>query len=75
MATNPREKVRVQLLRQLLKKIDDDPYPSVTMMDMAESMLTSDEDEEYARILLRKIAGEKFPSVSMLGRLRDLATA
>ncbi|HET7388833.1 MAG TPA: hypothetical protein VFJ19_19435 [Nocardioidaceae bacterium] len=75
MATNPHEKVRVRLVRQLLRRIDEDPYPSVTMMDMVEGLLTSDEDEEYARILMSKVDDEQYPSVSILGRLRALATA
>ncbi len=71
---NPQEQVRTALLKTLLDKISDDQYPSVTMMDMAEELLTPDDLEKYADVLLSKVTDERFPSVSMLGRLRDLAS-
>jgi hypothetical protein len=70
---NPQEQVRRELLNQLLEKISDDPYPSITMMDMAEELITPDELTEYIGVLMEKITDERFPSVSMLGRIRDLA--
>jgi len=69
----PQEQVRRELLNRLLDAIDNDPYPSITMMDMAEELLNPDEVPEYAGVLLKKIADEQFPSVSMLTRIRDLA--
>ena len=70
---DPQEQVRRELLNKLLTAIENDPYPSITMMDMAEELLTPDELTEYAGVLLEKIADEQFPSVSMLNRIRDLA--
>lgn len=70
---DPQEQVRRQLLEKLLDAIDNDPFPSITMMDMAEELLTTEELTEYAGVLLQKIADEQFPSVSMLQRIRDLA--
>jgi hypothetical protein len=70
---DPQEQVRRELLNQLLEKISDDPYPSITMMDMAEELITPDELTEYIGVLMEKITDERFPSVSMLGRIRDLA--
>ncbi len=67
------EQVRRELLKRLLDAIQQDPYPSITMMDMAEELLTEDEVPIYAGVLLEKIKDEQFPSVSMLGRIRDLA--
>jgi hypothetical protein len=69
-----REQVRETLLDTLLKKIEDDTYPSITMMDMAEELLRPDDLERYTKILVSKITDEQYPSVSMLGRLQNLAT-
>jgi hypothetical protein len=65
--------VRKELLKNLMSKVEDDPYPSLTMLDLIEELLTPDEVPGYARVLLSKVADERFPSVSMLGRIRDLA--
>jgi hypothetical protein len=65
--------VRTELLKTLLSKVEQDPYPSSTTMNLIEELLTPDEVPSYARILLGKVADEQFPSVSMLGRIRDLA--
>ncbi|HET6625141.1 MAG TPA: hypothetical protein VFG63_02020 [Nocardioidaceae bacterium] len=65
--------VRSELLNSLLGRVDSDPYPSITMLDMIEELLTPDDVPRYAQVLLSKVAGEQFPSVSMLARIRDLA--
>ncbi len=65
--------VRSELLKNLLSKVEQDPYPSLTMLNLIEELLTPDEVPQYARLLLEKVADEQFPSVSMLSRIRDLA--
>ena len=65
--------VRSELLNNLLGKVKDDPYPSLTMLDMIEELLTPDDVPRYAQILISKVADEQFTSVSMLARIRDLA--
>ena len=65
--------VRSELLSNLLNKVKEDPYPSITMLDMIEELLTPPDVPRYAEILLSKVADEQFPSVSMLARIRDLA--
>ncbi len=65
--------VRSELLKNLLSKVEQDPYPSLTMLNLIEELLTPDEVPQYARVLLEKVADEQFPSVSMLSRIRDLA--
>ena len=35
--------VRAQLLQRLLENVDEDQYPSTTMLDTIEEMLTPDE--------------------------------
>jgi hypothetical protein len=62
-----------QVLAILLEKVEADPYPSATMLDLIEQMLRPDEVEAYAEILLDKIRGDRFPSLDMLSRVRAFA--
>lgn len=65
--------VRTALLQVLLTKIANDRNPSVTMMDMAEELLTPDEMGAYVEVLLSKIRGDNYPSIPMMDRVRRLA--
>ena len=62
-----------EVLRTLLEKVEEDPYPSVTMLDLIEEMLRPEEVPVYAEILLDKIRGDRFPSLDMLQRVQALA--
>jgi hypothetical protein len=73
MAQQPTEVVRARLLEALMDKVREDTYPSMTMLDTIEEMLTPDDVEEYADLLLTKIEDDRFPSIPMIARLRDLA--
>ena len=64
--------VRAELLSYLMSKVEDDPYPSITMMDTIEELLTPDDVPDYARLLMSKMADERFPSVSMIDRIQQL---
>jgi hypothetical protein len=67
--------VRSELLKNLLSKVDDDPYPSITMLDIIEELLTPDDVPRYAQVLLSKVADEAFPSITMLNRIKGLTGA
>jgi hypothetical protein len=73
VAQQPQEQVRQALLDTLIDLISEDTYPSNTMMDMVEELLTPDDVERYTEVLLDKVRDEQYPSVSMLARIRDLA--
>lgn len=64
--------VRRDLIDLLLAKIDHDPYPSGTMMDLVEELLGPDERGAYAAVLMDKIRADQFPSLDMMNRVRDL---
>lgn len=64
--------VRARLVDLLIEKIAEDPYPSGTMMDLAEQLLDPEDLPAYAAVLLEKIRGDAFPSVPMMRRLVDL---
>lgn len=72
MAGNQQYDVRREVLKVLLSKIADDPYPSGTMMDMVEQMLAPDEVPAYAEVLMDKIRRDRFPSLNMLERVANL---
>jgi hypothetical protein len=72
MPSEHRYDARDELLDLLLHKVDQDPYPSTTMMDMIEEMLTREYKEAYARILMDKISADNFPSMSLIARVKAL---
>ncbi len=64
--------LREQILEMLLQKVDEDTYPSYTMLDMIEELLTPDDVPVYAEVLLRKMRDETYPSIPMIARLKNL---
>jgi len=73
MAEDEWPDVRSMVLHALLRKIGEDRYPSVTMLDMVEQLLRPHEVPQYIAILLRQIDQETYPSIPMLRRLMALA--
>ncbi|MGH3368223.1 MAG: hypothetical protein ACRDOY_13600 [Nocardioidaceae bacterium] len=73
MATPEEFSVRDELLGELLQRVQDDTYPSATMLDMIESLLTPDEVPYYAAMLLEQIRQDRFPSWPMIQRVRKFA--
>lgn len=65
--------VRDVVIDTLLDKIDADPYPSITMMDRVEELLTSRHRVRYLKILLSRVRNEEFPSWDMINRLIRLS--
>lgn len=72
MSQDATDETRKQLLQVLLDTVADDQYPSTTMLDLIEELLTPEEVPAYANVLLEKIRNERFPSTAMMARLRDL---
>jgi hypothetical protein len=66
------DSTRRAVVEALMDKVDSDPYPSSTMLDILESMLRPDEVGDYAELLLRRVRGDRFPSISLLQRLQAL---
>ena len=66
--------VREQVLDMLMDKIRQDRYPSSTMMDDVERLLTPWRRQDYARVLLEKIRKDRYPSRSMIERLIRLSS-
>jgi hypothetical protein len=65
--------IRDQVLDLLLEKVENDRYPSQSMMDAIERLLTPGRKEAYAEILVTKIRNDRFPSRTMIERLLRLS--
>jgi hypothetical protein len=63
---------REQLLEALLDKVAEDRFPSVSMLDLIETLLRPDEIGIYVEILLQKIRQETYPSLPVLRRIAEL---
>jgi hypothetical protein len=73
MADESGDDVRGQLFELLLNKVDEDNYPSSTMLDIIEQLITPETASAYAEVLMAKIDGETYPSMSLIRRVLDLA--
>jgi hypothetical protein len=67
------DQVREALLEALLEKVESENYPSSTILDTIESLLTPEAVPRYADILIRGIRESRFPSISMIHRLQALS--
>jgi len=67
-----RDQLREQLVDVLMGKIESDPYPSTTMLNLLEELITEDELAAYVTVLLDKVSQDQFPSIPMLDRLHRL---
>lgn len=66
---NAQDVVRTQLLELLLDKVEQDNYPSSTMLDLIERLATPQDIEEYAEVLMAKIEVDTYPSNALIRRL------
>jgi len=66
-------RVREEVLDLLLEKVAHDRYPSRTMLDDVERLLTPWRIRDYAQVLLDKVRQDRFPSRSMVERLIRLS--
>ena len=65
--------LHAQIFHLLLDKVREDPYPSVTMLNMLESILQAEDVESYTGVLLDKVRQVDFPSIDQLRRLLAFA--
>lgn len=67
-----REDARAALVQTLMQKVAQDRYPSTTMLDLIEELLTEEEHPAYVQFLQGRLRDEQFPSIPMLKRLTNL---
>ena len=63
---------RADLVAALLEKVEEDEYPSTTMLDMLEAMMTPDEVPAYIEALVERVRNDRFPSIPMIQRIQNL---
>jgi hypothetical protein len=63
---------RAELVATLLEKVRDDQYPSTTMLDLIEDLLTPEETPAYVVFQQDRIRSERYPSMPLLKRLSAL---
>ena len=72
MAEIDQDDARGELVKTLLMKVQADQYPSTTMLDLIEELLTPEEIPTYVVFLQEKIREEQYPSIPLLKRLSAL---
>jgi hypothetical protein len=73
MADTPdNDDARAALVATLLQKIAEDRYPSTTMLNLVEQLLTEEEQPAYVQFLQQRLRDDRFPSIPMLDRLVKL---
>jgi hypothetical protein len=73
MPSQAQERVREELLQVLLEKVEADRYPSTTMLNLIEELLTEEELLPYVALLVSRVREDQFPSIPMLARIHRLA--
>jgi hypothetical protein len=66
--------IRDAVLDLLLEKVENDRYPSPSMLDDIERILTPWRRDDYAEVLLAKVREDRFPSHAMVERLLRLSS-
>src|SRR5690625_1327844 len=64
---------RAELVQTMLQKIKQDAYPSTTMLNLLEDLLTDEEMPEYVLFLQDRIRDDQYPSIPLLNRLVAIA--
>jgi hypothetical protein len=64
--------LRAEMFETLMEKVESDRFPSTTMLDWIEELLTPEELPIYAEALLRRIREDTYPSIPMIARLKNL---
>ena len=72
MARDDEMDIRAEVVALLMDKVVKDRYPSVTMLDMIEQLMSPEERGGYAQMLMEKINSSRYPSIPMMRRLLAL---
>jgi hypothetical protein len=63
---------RAELVATLLEKVGNERYPSTTMLDLIEKLLTPEEQPAYIVFLQDRLRDEQYPSMPLLRRLTNI---
>jgi len=67
--------VRRVILDELWRRVEKDTYPSATMLDRIEHLMTRDDVPAYVEMLMRRIRAVEHPSIDLINRVTALACA
>jgi hypothetical protein len=73
MAQGDDNDLQNQIFELLMEKVEADPFPSVTQMNLIEENLRPEQVERYAGALMEKIRADNFPSLDLIQRVIALA--
>ncbi|GAB3766182.1 hypothetical protein FB382_001931 [Nocardioides ginsengisegetis] len=73
MPNNNDYDVRAEMLEALLAKVGEERFPSSTMLNWIEELLTPEDVPVYVELLLERVRSENFPSIPMMARIKRLA--
>lgn len=65
--------VSERVFEVLLRKVEQDRYPSTQQLDLLEKHMTDRGRQELIAVLADKIANDRYPSMQMIRRLLRLA--
>jgi hypothetical protein len=66
------QEVRDALLDTLLSQAESDTYPSATILDIIESLLTPEALPRYATLLLENVRASNYPNLDLIKRAQAL---
>jgi hypothetical protein len=61
--------VRRVILEELWRRVEKDIYPSATMLDRIECLMTRDDLPAYVAMLMRRIRPVEHPSIDLINRV------
>ena len=67
------DEVRRVILEELWRRVEKDTYPSATMLDRVEYLMTQDDVPAYTEMLMRRIRAVQYPSIDLINRVVALA--
>lgn len=72
MPTAELNDLRSDLVHALLDRVQQERFPSVTMLDMIESLLEPEDLPDYVQHLIDLVNADPYPSIDMLRRIQRL---
>jgi hypothetical protein len=66
------QEMRRVFVGQLIERVSQETYPSMTMLDIIEDSMGPEDVEGYAEVLMEKIRQDAYPSFALIDRVRAL---
>jgi hypothetical protein len=73
MAQHTEDDVAGRVFEVLLRKVEQDRYPSNQQLDLLEQRATAEQRREIVAVLADKVAQDRYPSLPMIRRMLRLA--